>query len=38
MCVVNDEERPIALQLFGHDIDTMVQAAVYLDKETNCDY
>lgn len=37
MCIVNQEERPIALQLFGHDIDTMVQAAVYLDKKTACD-
>ena len=24
MCIVNQEERPIVLQLFGHDIDTMV--------------
>jgi nifR3 family TIM-barrel protein len=37
MCVVEPEEKPLALQLFGHDIETMVQAAIYLDKETNCD-
>lgn len=37
MCAVDQEERPLTLQLFGHDIDTMVKAAVYLDKETACD-
>ncbi|MGI6607586.1 MAG: tRNA dihydrouridine synthase DusB [Erysipelotrichaceae bacterium] len=37
MCAVDKEEKPITLQLFGHDIDTMVKAAVYLDKETDCD-
>ena len=37
MCVVEPEEKPLTLQLFGHDINTMVQAAIYLDKETNCD-
>ncbi|MBQ1877523.1 MAG: tRNA-dihydrouridine synthase, partial [Erysipelotrichaceae bacterium] len=31
MCEVSEEERPMALQLFGYDIDTMVQAAVYMD-------
>ncbi len=37
MCVVNPEERPIALQLFGHEIKTMVEAAKYLDSQTDCD-
>ncbi len=37
MTVVADEEKPMALQLFGHDIESMVTAARFLDKETNCD-
>ena len=37
MCEVSEEERPMALQLFGYDIDTMVQAAVYMDSQTDCD-
>ncbi len=37
MCEVTAEERPMALQLFGYDIDTMVEAAVYMDKKTDCD-
>jgi len=37
MCQVSEEEKPMALQLFGYDIDTMVSSAVYMDKYTNCD-
>ena len=37
MTQVNDDEHPLTMQLFGHDIDSMVQAAVYLDTQTNCD-
>ena len=37
MCQVNQQERPLALQLFGYDIDTMVEGAVYFDKQTDCD-
>lgn len=37
MCQVSSEEKPLTLQLFGHDIDTMVQAAKYMDDETACD-
>ena len=36
MCEVKQEEKPIALQLFGHDIDTMVKAAKYMDEKTDC--
>jgi nifR3 family TIM-barrel protein len=36
MCEVDEEEGLIAMQLFGSDISTMVQAAKYLDQETNC--
>ena len=37
MCEVQKEEKPIALQLFGHDVETMVKAAKYMDEKTDCD-
>jgi len=37
MCHVDPGEHPISLQLFGEDIDSMVQAAIYLDTQTDCD-
>ena len=37
MLFVDENEHPMSLQLFGHDIETMVYAAKTLDKETNCD-
>lgn len=37
MTQVLEEEHPMSLQLFGHDIDSMVYAAQLLDKQTNCD-
>ncbi len=37
MCKVEPTEHPIALQLFGEDIDSMVQAAIYLDTMSDCD-
>ena len=37
MTEVLEEERPLSLQLFGSDIETMVKAAIYMDKNTNCD-
>lgn len=37
MTQVNSDEHPIALQLFGEDIKTMVLAAQYLDTKTDCD-
>lgn len=37
MTQVFPDEHPIALQLFGEDIDSMVQAAIYLDTQTPCD-
>lgn len=33
---VNDQH-PVSYQIFGHDIDTMVYAAKYLDTQTDCD-
>lgn len=37
MTRVFEDEHPIALQLFGEDIDSMVFAAQYLDTQTSCD-
>lgn len=37
MCDVDENEHPVSFQLFGHDIDTVVYAAKYLDTQTNCD-
>jgi tRNA-dihydrouridine synthase len=37
MTQVFPDEHPIALQLFGEDVESMVQAAIYLDTQTACD-
>lgn len=37
MTEVLEDEHPLSMQLFGHDIETMVKAAIYLDTQTNCD-
>ena len=37
MTQVFEDEHPIALQLFGEDIESMVEAAKYLDTQTHCD-
>ena len=37
MTQVLDEEHPMSMQIFGHDIDSMVYAAKLLDTQTNCD-
>lgn len=37
MTEVLEDEHPLSMQIFGHDIDTMVQAAQFLDTQTNCD-
>lgn len=37
MCISSNEEHPLSFQLFGHDIDTVVYAAKYLDTKTDCD-
>lgn len=37
MTKVYPNEHPISLQLFGEDIESMVQAAIYLDTQTDCD-
>lgn len=37
MIKVDDEERPLTMQLFGNDVDSMVYAAKLLDASCNCD-
>ena len=37
MCVSDPDEHPLSFQLFGHDIDTCVAAAKFLDTRTDCD-
>ena len=37
MTEVLEDEHPLTMQIFGHDIDSMVQAAKFLDTRTDCD-
>ena len=37
MTEILDSERPISLQLFGSEVETMVKAAIYIDKNSKCD-
>ncbi len=37
MIAISDYEKPIALQLFGSDVESMVNAAILIDRESNCD-
>ena len=37
MSDVLQNEHPCSMQIFGHDIETMVYAAKYLDEQTDCD-
>lgn len=37
MTRVAEDEHPLTMQLFGHDMDTMLKAAKYLDQHTPCD-
>jgi nifR3 family TIM-barrel protein len=34
---MTDIEKPMAQQIFGSDLETMVNAAIYIDKHSNCD-
>lgn len=36
MCQIADIEGPVALQLFGNQVDEMVKAAIHLDQNTKC--
>lgn len=33
----SENEHPLTMQLFGHDKETMIQGAIFLDQKTNCD-
>lgn len=37
MMEIDESEHPVSLQLFGSEVDTMVKAAIYMDKKTDCD-
>lgn len=37
MIKITDNERPISLQLFGGDVQSIVKAATYIDQNSNCD-
>lgn len=37
MIKVNECEHPISMQVFGHDLESMVEAAKYIDKYSDCD-
>lgn len=37
MIEISDFEKPISLQLFGSSVETMTKAAVYIDKNSQCD-
>lgn len=37
MTEILEEEKPIVLQLFGSEVETMKNAAIYIDQFTNCD-
>ena len=37
LLAISPHEHPVALQLFGGEVATMVQAAIYLDQQTPCD-
>lgn len=37
MTYVSEQERPLSMQLFGYEVDSMVKAAQFLDTETDCD-
>lgn len=37
MCKTDPDEHPVSFQLFGHDVDTVVYAAKFLDTKTDCD-
>lgn len=37
MLACDPQDHPVSFQIFGHDIDTMVEAAIRLDTQTDCD-
>ena len=37
MTKVSDIEKPLSLQIFGNNVESVTKAAIYLDKHSNCD-
>ncbi len=37
MIEIDEEEHPVALQLFGNEIESMIKAAKFLDEKSKCD-
>ncbi len=37
MCHSDPDDHPVSFQVFGHDEDTLVYAAKFLDQQTDCD-
>lgn len=37
MTRVSEDEHPISMQLFGSDLESVTKAAIFLDKDTDCD-
>lgn len=37
MLRVTDEERPLSMQIFGNELESMIEGAKILDKESDCD-
>ncbi len=37
MLMVDENEHPVSIQIFGGDVDSMVKAAKFVDENSNCD-
>ena len=37
MLKINDYERPISIQIFGHDVDSFISAAKYVEENIHPD-
>lgn len=37
MINVGDDEHPVSMQIFGSTVSDMIQAAIYIDQNSNCD-
>lgn len=37
MLIVDEDEHPVSIQIFGGDVKSMVEAAKFVDKHSNCD-
>ena len=37
MLTIDEDEHPVSIQIFGGDVESMVQAAKFVDENSNCD-